>query len=353
MTNLEHWKHHIDKAVVSLLEQELTTWRHIAWSDDFFFPLHDFISTGKRTRALLSIAGYLLNTPEGEFDYTTELPQNLLYLCCALEFYQASALVHDDIIDEAETRRGAPSLHRSYAHAFAKASPRPQAFGEKAAILCGDFLLSLADHLVARTGNIDVISHFSHMTAEVAIGQFLDVRADEATTCDQVSLNDAMDVLTIKAANYSVVHPTILGALLSGCDKQVFDSIRAVTKPWGLAFQLRDDQLGVCGNSQVTGKPAGDDIRTGKKTPLIAFTLKNANAQQTQFLCSVLGNPHCTDAEIMQVIDIMTTSGALEQHENLIQHYREQGNLALNNCQPSQGRTILGELGEQLINRLA
>jgi len=231
---------------------------------------------------------------------------SLPHLSAALELYQASALVHDDIIDKADERRGMPTPHRTLAdhHAAQSWIGSSTDFGRHSAILVGDFLFSAATAAAdeqALTLPEDCARafarRFADMHAEVALGQYLDISAEQnpldPERTDALSMSDSLEVALHKSAHYSVVHPALLGAICAAPSFDhvagLLDVLETILTPWGLAFQLRDDDLGVFGDPAVTGKPAGDDLREGKRTALLALTWEASSPAERRALTDVLG----------------------------------------------------------------
>ncbi len=240
----------------------------------------------------------------------------------ALEFVQASALIHDDLIDRSDTRRGEPSIHRRFAerHRAAGWAGEPASFGECTAVLLGDLCLVWSDELLHSSG-LDPAAVararpvFDEMRAEVTIGQYLDVLAQVSR---DTSVERASKVARYKAAKYTVERPLLLGAALAGAT----DAIRAAYSGYGLplgeAFQLRDDVLGVFGDPGQTGKPAGDDLREGKRTYLIAAAYEATDEAGRRLLTRRLGDPGLDEAGVNELREVITSSGALDRTERRI-----------------------------------
>ena len=150
------------------------------------------------------------------------------------------------------------------------------------------------------------------MRTEVIAGQILDV-AVEANGSEDVA--DSMSVITYKTASYTVARPLHIGAALVGADRQTIDLLRGIGHDIGVAFQLRDDQLGVFGDPAVTGKPAGDDLRSGKRTTLINYALSTNDSAAATRLRAGLGDPN---ANVDELKSIIVDTGADQRVENLI-----------------------------------
>ena len=251
----------------------------------------------------------------------------------SLELLQACALVHDDVIDASDTRRGSPAVHRRFAatHRAAGWHGDPEAFGSAAAILLGDLALIWADAMLAESGVAPAALQrafgvWDTMRVEVMCGQYLDV-VEQARGGG--SVDRALRVARYKSAKYTVERPLHLGAALADGPDALFAVLSDYGLPLGEAFQLRDDVLGVYGDPAETGKPAGDDLREGKRTVLVAFALEAANDAQHESLRRLLGDPALDEDGVTILRDIIAATGALERVEQLIAERYEQAHAAL------------------------
>ena len=302
-----------------------------------------FLSGGKRFRALFCYWGY-----RAVHDARTpEEPDRLgpvIGTASALELFHAAALVHDDIIDSSDTRRGAPSAHRRFEalHRENAWEGSPEGFGTGAAVLLGDLLLGFSDDLLAESLADEVPSdrargvrrEFGRMRAEVIAGQYLDILEERSwrTGPEDELLPRAERVIVYKSAKYSVQAPLVLGALLAGATLGQLDSLREFGLPLGIAFQLRDDMLGVFGDAEVTGKPSGDDLREGKRTVLIALARKTLPASARRVIDELLGDPELDDAQIRMLQSTITASGATAEVERMIDLNVHRANRALDDA---------------------
>ncbi|MEV6773210.1 polyprenyl synthetase family protein [Nocardia sp. NPDC051030] len=240
--------------------------------------LEDFvIRGGKRTRPSFAWTGWLgagrsPEDPEAEA---------VLTACAALELVQACALIHDDIIDSSRTRRGFPTVHVDYEqrHRDRHWAGDSGHWGTSVAILIGDLALAWADDMTRDAGlPADAAARFAPvwaaMRTEVLGGQLLDIHG-EAESDETVSA--ALRINRYKTAAYTIERPLHLGAALAGADPDLIAAYREFGTDIGIAFQLRDDLLGVFGDPAITGKPSGDDLREGKHTVLIAEALQRAD----------------------------------------------------------------------------
>ncbi|WP_344150772.1 polyprenyl synthetase family protein [Kribbella yunnanensis] len=257
--------------------------------------------------------------------------QPILTAAASLEMLHVSALVHDDVMDSSDVRRGAPAAHRRFEalqRARSEASGRggdPVNFGVGAAILLGDLCLIWADELL-HTSGFDAAAlarasrFFDSVRVEVTAGQFLDLVAQAS---GESNMDLAQRVLRYKSASYTVERPLHVGAALAGCDQRLIDALSAYGRPIGEAFQLRDDLLGVFGDPALTGKPAGDDLREGKRTVLVAYAVDHASEVQLTEFDRLFGRPDLDDDEIQLLREILQDSRAVQACEDLITEHTE------------------------------
>ena len=248
-------------------------------------------------------------------------PAALLKACASLELLHASALVHDDVMDASDVRRGRPATHRAFEalHRERHWAASAEQYGAAAAILLGDLLLSWSDELLRTSGLpaprvLDALGYFDLTRSEVVTGQFLDVSTQARGTSD---VDVAMTVLRYKSAKYSIERPLHIGAALAGAGPDTMARLSRFGLPLGEAFQLRDDLLGVFGDPAVTGKPAGDDLSEGKRTVLIALALDALGPSDRAHLDASLGKP-LTEAEVVDLRTLIDASGAHQQVEEVI-----------------------------------
>lgn len=288
---------------------------------DLFDIAGPLLDRGKRLRAGFVAAGW--RSFGG-----APLAQAEVQAGSGVELFQLAALVHDDIMDASLTRRGLPAAHLQFArlHTEREMISDAGAFGMAGALLLGDLLLVAAEsELHAALAPLPEREHaartvFEHMMAEVTVGQYLDIYAQSApwSKDPSVDLERARRVIKAKSARYSVEHPLALGAAMAGADEGELAAVRRIGLPVGEAFQLRDDVLSVFGDPQVTGKPAGDDLREGKRTVLVTLAMTLASTAEVEVLKRSIGNPDLSEDQVVQVRGILTSCGALGQVEELI-----------------------------------
>jgi geranylgeranyl diphosphate synthase, type I len=277
-----------------------------------------FTTGGKRVRPAFCCWGYLAATGG------TTVPASVLQAAASLDVLHVAALVHDDVMDGSDTRRGLPAAHVQLERWHAAESRRgsTQAFGRAGAILLGDLLLLWSAEMFTSCGaeRLDRAAPLAALVREeVNAGQFLDVTAQTrsplSARSDPTSVIDQIQrVVEYKTARYTVIRPLQIGAALGGGSPELLDGLARFGSPLGRAFQYRDDVLGVFGDEAVTGKPAGDDLREGKLTVLIAKTMMLATSAQATELDALLGRPLSAE-EVARAQGIITDSGALAAAE--------------------------------------
>ncbi len=241
----------------------------------------------------------------------------------ALELLQACALIHDDVMDGSDTRRGLPAAHPRFAtlHRGNEWLGSSEAFGVGAAILLGDLCLSWADEMLMSCGLpprsvMRAKPVYDHMRTELMAGQYLDLLEQARGGGSEAR---AMRVVRYKSAKYTIERPLHIGAALADAPRETFIAYSGYGLPLGEAFQLRDDVLGVFGDPSQTGKPAGDDLREGKRTVLVAAAVEAASPAQAALLRRHLGDP-ALDAEGVALLrEVITETGALSHVERLIE----------------------------------
>ncbi|MEX3504452.1 polyprenyl synthetase family protein [Corynebacterium sp. LK2510] len=286
------------------------------------------LSGGKRIRPLYGWAGFI---GAGGLAKGEEDPGAVLRAVSSLEFIQACALIHDDIIDAADTRRGNPTVHRAVEadHRRRELRGAAETFGRNVAILAGDLALVWAEDMWRESGVSGAALERAHdawrgMRTEVIGGQILDISLEAA---GDESIELANKVNRYKTAAYTIERPLHLGAAIAGADERTIAAFRGYGHDIGIAFQLRDDLLGVFGDSALTGKPAGDDLREGKRTVLLALALQDLDATDpaaAQELREGVG--HVSEpAELKRLSAIIEATSAVEGVEKRIAELTESG----------------------------
>ncbi len=299
----------VDATQQALLADALPALRAV---DERLAPLADelaaYMRDGKRLRPILLLLGYL-----SVGSYPTD-PGPALGPAVALELLHTCALMHDDIIDQAATRRGRASVHVGFAarHNDLKLAGDADVYGQAVAILLGDLAFTYADRAfffteAPPTPLLAAFRQFTLLREEVMAGQFLDVEAAARANTD---LATALNIAALKSGRYSVARPLQIGAILAGGTRQHSDALFAFGEPLGRAFQLQDDLLGVFGDAATTGKSANSDLAENKRTVLIAETLARSDESTRQYVETMLGANANDPAVAARLRAIITDSGA-------------------------------------------
>lgn len=291
---------------------------------------------GKRLRPIFACAGFL---GSGE-----ELTEREVKAAASLELIHVCALIHDDLMDGSDTRRGAPAIHREFEalHRSEAKFGNPQQYGLSAAILLGDLALVWSAKMFHGSGLspeilIRTLSSYDELRIELMAGQFLDVYEQSSHTS---SLERSRKIARYKSGKYTIERPLHFGAALAN-KPDLNSTYSSYGIPLGEAFQLRDDILGIFGESEFTGKPSGDDLLEGKRTALIAKAFELANASQAMALTSVLGNRNSTPQMLEKAREIIVDTGALEYIESLISQLTD---TAMNSISGMPNSEMLTEL---------
>jgi geranylgeranyl diphosphate synthase type I len=322
----------VEKALTTFLAGQAATLQAVG---DELVTVHDaaaafLLDAGKRLRPAFAYWGW-----RGAGGEDTE---EIVTAASCLELLHACALVHDDVMDASDTRRGQPSVHRKFAalHRDSGWDGDPDGFGRSAAILLGDLYLVWADAMLSSSGLPAEVLHRAHpvydeMRVELMAGEYLDVLAkavgnrptrspgqERSGTDARRDIDRALRVARYKSGKYTIERPLHLGAALAGAGPEVTHAYSAYGLPLGEAFQLRDDILGVFGDPGVTGKPAGDDLREGKRTALVAHAFAAAAPAQAALLAQRLGDPHLDARGVAELRGVIVDTGALVAVEQLI-----------------------------------
>ncbi|RQX14184.1 polyprenyl synthetase [Micromonospora ureilytica] len=341
----------VDETLSTFLTAEVDTLNDIdASMGSFAATAREAVLTGgKRIRSTFAYWGW-----RGSVGGTAALAPVLPALA-ALELLHTFALVHDDVMDASTTRRGRPATHIALAEQHVAAGHRgdPGRFGEAVAVLVGDLCMVWADQLLAHasvpsTRLLEARRCYDQMRVETVAGQYLDVLGEN----DPVSwsVDRALRVARYKTASYTVQRPLLFGACLAGvpADDPLVSAYTRYGLAVGEAFQLRDDLLGVYGDPAATGKPAGDDLRTGKPTTLLMLARELATPAQLTAL------ERAADGPVETLAGLVAETGAVTRVEQMIAERVGDALAALDTAPVDEtARTALTGLATAAANRRA
>ena len=326
----------------------------------------DLLTGGKRFRALFCYWSWVgsLEPDSLSGEQLMACSDAMVSVGAALEMFHAAALVHDDFIDQSDTRRGQAAIHKRFEglHQASNWDGSPERFGAAGSILVGDLMLGWSSELfgnaLLKAPNSEIEAacrnEFSRMRVEVMAGQYLDIVEENAGSSRPVeeAVSRATQVMLYKTAKYSLEAPLLIGAAFAGAKAEQLAQLSAFGIPLGLAFQLRDDILGVFGDPEVTGKPAGDDLREGKRTVLIAHTREALSAVVNKEFDKLLAAGELSPHQIGLLQQTIRGSGALAKTELVMNQLADNAleNLSHLELQPI-AKSALETLARKVVDR--
>ncbi len=326
----------------------------------------ELLDGGKRLRPAFATWGYVASAGLPD---AAGLPA-LLDAAASFDLLHASALVHDDVMDSSDVRRGRPAAHRRFEalHDESGWLGDGPGFGRAGAILLGDLLIMWSAQLLGEAAlDAGALARarplVDLMRTEVTCGQYLDMLVQaqplprwlpevDGRTDLRGALVDVDRVVEHKSARYTVVRPLQAGAAVGGADDRLVERLAAYGSPLGRAFQLRDDLLGVFGDPAVTGKPAGDDLREGKRTAIVAHAYARTDDAGRRLLVDLLGDPDLGADGVARLQELVESSGAAAEVEATIDAAHAQALAALETAEVTdEGRTALRALADAAVRR--
>ncbi|MGF1468553.1 MAG: polyprenyl synthetase family protein [Sandaracinaceae bacterium] len=292
---------------------------------------------GKRLRPAVLYAAYRSVEEDGRLADVVEAG-------AGLELLQTYLLIHDDWMDGDEERRGGPSVH-----AMLREQHGDPQLGASLAILAGNLACAESWALFLRAApdaasRARALAAVLRMHEEVLVGQQLDL----------LGVEDVSRMHRLKTGSYTLRGPIALGAALGGADGEQREALDRFAVPLGEAFQIRDDLLGTFGDPKATGKPAGNDLRAGKRTALIAAAEARATPDELRPLSAVLGVGAASDAEVAEAMALLERTGARRAVEARLDELLEAAQAALRGARLAEpGLTMLREVAERLAHRAA
>ncbi len=272
------------------------------------------VTGGKRIRPSMCFWGWV--SAGGRRGERSESGHDaIVQAAAALELLHIFALIHDDVMDESASRRGQPSVHTLAAqlHLHSRALGDARRFGESIAVLVGDLAHAEADHLVTELP-ASMRRIWRLLVIELVHGQSRDIIGTAAGRRD---LSHARQVARMKSGSYTVLRPLQLGAAAAGAGEPAVGALSRYGAELGEAFALRDDLLGVWGDPSRTGKPAGDDLLSGKPTVIMSLGDRALHGAAKRILGRV-GTPDLSPADVSTLQDALRASGVQQAVEGRI-----------------------------------
>ncbi|MGB6501468.1 MAG: polyprenyl synthetase family protein [Thermoplasmata archaeon] len=307
---------------------------------------------GKRFRATLVLAGYYLATGRD--------PKPVVDAAAAVEHFQSWMLIHDDIIDHAEQRRGGVAVHRALAAAHRREGLGGSSddYGVGIGITLGDLeepftVEAILSVKVPAPARLAALAEYVRMTRMTAYGQLLDIR-NGTLAPGAVTEADVLDVHRLKSAVYTVASPLAIGALLGGARPTSLKDLESIALDLGIAFQLRDDVLGAGFDATESGKSANDLIE-GKRTLLVVRAWQTGKDADREALHRVLGCPEASPSEVAAARETIRSTGSLDYSEERIRQLTERALARLRRSRSirSEAKPLLVELADRLTRRRA
>jgi geranylgeranyl diphosphate synthase type I len=279
-----------------------------------------FSSGGKKLRGTLIQLGYELAGGK---------KREALAPSVSIEVIHSFLLMHDDIMDMDSIRRGAPTIHKQFEEVHKKTKSKKDSyhFGVSMGMDMGDLGAYLGMELILDSRlpsdrKIEAATYFSRLLQRVAYGQALDIAYEQRT---KITESDVMEVHLQKTSVYTIGGPLKIGALLGGLAGKKVSAIEKFGEPVGIAFQLRDDELGLFSDEKTLGKPVGSDIREGKNTILKIKAIEFTKGEDRRFLKRTYGNRKLSRRDIVRVQKLTINCGALAYSQNLSKKLVAQG----------------------------
>ncbi len=305
---------------------------------------------GKRFRAILVLAGYHIATNRD--------PSPVLGAAAALEHFQSWMLIHDDIIDHSDERRGGPTVHRALAetHRQERREGSSEDYGVGIGITLGDLeepftVAALLGTPATPSARLEALREYVRMTRLTAYGQLLDIR-NGVLDPGRVSEADVLAVHRLKSAIYTVVSPLKIGALLAGTPPLRLGDLEAIGTDLGIAFQLRDDVLGAGFDAEALGKTP-NDLPEGKRTLLVVRAWAAGSASDRDRLRRVLGNPQATPEDVERAREVIRATGSLDYSERRIEALTARALKRLDRSRAvrATAKPLVREIADRLVRR--
>jgi geranylgeranyl diphosphate synthase type I len=296
---------------------------------------------GKRIRPILFYYGYLAAGGRNK--------KAILDASISIEIIHNYLLIHDDIIDRDELRRGKPTFHQKYKEIY-----QNEHLGISAGIVTGDLASIFGYEILAKSNfsdflKVKAINNLNQILIDVGAGQILDTFLG---IDHQLSQDEIFKILEYKTARYTIEGPLYLGAILAGANEKILKQISQFAIPLGIAFQIQDDILGMFGNEKKLGKPVGSDLKEGKQTLLIFKARKLANKKEKQTIEQALGNPKLTKKQLEKVREIIIKTSSLDFAKNLAKKLVSQSKSIIKKSNfPTNFKEFLIKLADFIIER--
>ena len=313
--------------LASFIESKRRRTGETAWLADFLDRLENYATGGKLLRGSLLCFSYA--------SFANKLPgEAVIKAAAALEMTHSALLIHDDIMDGDDLRRGQPSLHSQY-RTLARNNnlPNSHQLGLNLALGAGDAVIFMAVEMLSQALNETsakekLLELYINQLILTCDGQMEDIYLGAQK--DMPSKSEIYELMATKTAGYTIVLPIKMGAMLAGQAADDLDKLDAAGRAIGTIFQIRDDELGVMGDVHKTGKSVGSDIKQGKKTLLYYFLLEKSPPKQRAEIETIFGNPMLTAKDISYVQKLVEEAGVIDLLGQEVQGLKDKAVVAIN-----------------------
>jgi geranylgeranyl diphosphate synthase type I len=340
---MKSYKQKIDLQLAGFFDSRLKRAESVsATARQAFEALREFsLRGGKRIRPMLAIFSYKgfggRNEPE------------IIKAALAVELMESYLLIHDDIIDQDELRRGYLTIHKIYEN-----KAKDKHYGASMAIVVGDIACSLGNEAILATGfpadrKLKAIETFNRVIINTCFGQMLDI---DSETNPNITEQDILKIHTLKTAIYTIDGPLQIGAILAGAGQRSLEQLSGFAIPLGKAFQIQDDILGLFGSQEKIGKPIGSDVKEGKKTLLILKAMENAAPAQQRFIQKSLGNRKIQNTDVEQIRKIVADTGSLDYSRRLMANCIAEAKSVLERISMArEGKQFMESIADYIVQR--
>ncbi|MBM3234011.1 polyprenyl synthetase family protein [Candidatus Pacearchaeota archaeon] len=329
---MKEYKEKVNFALKRFLEKKLDDGKYSPEIKKLIENILEYsLRGGKRIRPLLIIFAYKCFKDNNE--------QAVIDASICIELMQAYLLIHDDIIDNADLRRGKPAMHKIYSSGD---------FGKSMAILAGNLCShymydSILESDFSDKEKIEAIKYLGWIAERENYGQALDI----IPGFENLNEEDVMKIYELKTATYTVQGPLYLGACLASAPSAEIEKLQEYGKNIGIAFQIQDDIIGIFGNIEETGKPNDSDIKEGKKTLLIVKALEFANSEDKKFLLENYGKKNISENDIKKIREIIEKL-SLDYCRKKMSEMIEKGKNSLPSDLRDEGKNCLIEMADYI-----
>ncbi len=313
---------------------------------EYYSELKDyFLSGGKRIRPLLCIATYNA--------FTTNADEKIIFPSVGIEFLHNASLIHDDIIDKDNFRRGKPAFHfrfRNYHQKYDLKKMNALDFGNSIGIIGGDsaFFLGLEAYLFnefERDINLRAIQYYEQAFIEVANGVLIET---DMVNQKNLTISDYINMISLKTGAL-IEKSLLIGANYAKVDEKYLSHLSTYGINLGIIFQIIDDILGTFGDEKITGKPTDGDIREGKWTCLLIEAYNKLDSNEKARLNELIENPNITDNNVQEVKELFLKADVINYSKKLADSYYKKAQIALNKLKLVIRKSEL-EFYENLLN---